>query len=134
MVSYTVLIEVRYAGAQTVEREAARRALAAALDGPDTSDGPGNTLQLRTTLDADGPRAAVEHADEALTRALLATGLFEEFDMARRVLHVAPADLAEHLFAWSPDHSPTTRAANARRTRGPAWLRRMRRRLGSGAG
>ncbi|TDD68159.1 hypothetical protein [Actinomadura rubrisoli] len=128
MIAYTALIEIRYAGAQTQERDAAKRAIRGALDvpGAEVSAGPGNTLQIRAALDADGPLAAAALLDEAVARALIATGLFEEFDMARRVLHAAPRDVADQLFAWSADFSPPAARPTGGRRRAPYWRRRRR--------
>ncbi|MFD0692352.1 hypothetical protein [Actinomadura fibrosa] len=130
MAPTTVLIEIRYAGAQQDERDAAKRALAAALDvpGADVAAGPGNTVQVRATLEADGPLDAAGLLDEALARALMAAGLFEEFDVARRLVHAAPTEEADRLFAWSAEFSarPAGGAGGARRGRG--WCSRRRRR------
>jgi hypothetical protein len=38
------------------------------------------------------PLTAVALVDQAVQRALLSTGLFEEFDVSRRALHVWPED------------------------------------------
>ncbi|MFC6881825.1 MULTISPECIES: hypothetical protein [Actinomadura] len=103
MPSYTVLIEIRYAGGQRDEQDEARRVLAGAVPAALTP-GPGGTVILSAVLDADGPLAALTALDEHLQRALMSTGLFEEFDVSGRILHVAPQHAAERVFAWTTDY------------------------------
>ncbi|MGI5163608.1 hypothetical protein ACQEU3_04565 [Spirillospora sp. CA-253888] len=130
MVTYVALIEIRYAGGQRTERDEARRVLLARLaatagsDDLQMTEGQGNTLVVRAVVEDDGPLAAITGLDGALDRALLDTGLFEEFDVSRRLLHVAPADVAARLGPWSPDHyrwrdpPPTSRRRGRFRFRG----------------
>ncbi|GAA1549855.1 hypothetical protein GCM10009678_35840 [Actinomadura kijaniata] len=129
MVVYAGLIEIRYAGGQRDERDDARAALADALsrrrvtDSPDVAEGPGNTVLVRAVLEGASPLAALTALDGALGDALLDTGLFEEFDVSRRVLHAAPLDVAEQAAAWSGDRyrwrdaPPDRRRARLRRRR-----------------
>ncbi|HEY4466027.1 MAG TPA: hypothetical protein VGN41_25425, partial [Streptosporangiaceae bacterium] len=44
------------------------------------------------TVRAGNPREALSQLDEALDDALMATGLFEEFDVTGKVLRVGPLD------------------------------------------
>ena len=54
-------------------------------------------VTVSATVDAANPRAALALADEALDRALMTTGLFEEFDVTGKVLRVAPLQLADRI-------------------------------------
>jgi hypothetical protein len=56
------------------------------------SPGPYSRLKLTVTLTADRPLTALTRLDAALDDSLIATGLFEEFDVTGRVLQVAPAE------------------------------------------
>jgi hypothetical protein len=99
---YHVLIEITYAGGRLPDE--AREALASAIRaraGRDSSDGtmtvsadPHNIVTVGATVRADNPREALSELDEALDDALMATGLFEEFDVTGKVLRVAPLDRA----------------------------------------
>jgi hypothetical protein len=48
-------------------------------------------LIVSASLSAARPLAALSMVDEALDRALMTTGLFEEFDVTGKVLRVAPS-------------------------------------------
>ena len=54
-------------------------------------------VTVRATVDAANPRAALAMVDEALDRALMTTGLFEEFDVTGKVLRVAPLQHADRI-------------------------------------
>jgi hypothetical protein len=58
------------------------------------SSDPYSRLTVSVTLVADRPLAAITRLDGALDDSLIATGLFEEFDVTGRVLQVAPVDRA----------------------------------------
>jgi hypothetical protein len=102
---YRVLIEITYAGDQLPDE--AREALAAAIRaraGRGSADrgaadaamtvsaDPHSVVSVSATVRADNPREALSELDEALDDALMATGLFEEFDVTGKVLRVAPLD------------------------------------------
>jgi hypothetical protein len=99
---YHVLIEITYAGGRLPDE--VREALASAIRaraGRGSSDGamtvsadPHNIVAVRATVRADNPREALSELDEALDDALMATGLFEEFDVTGKVLRVAPLNRA----------------------------------------
>lgn len=50
------------------------------------------SIRGRTIADLTSPLDAITCLDEALLRALIKTGLFEEFDVARRSVHARPVD------------------------------------------
>jgi hypothetical protein len=54
------------------------------------SSDPYSRLKLSVTLVADRPLDAITRLDKALDDSLIATGLFEEFDVTGRVLQVTP--------------------------------------------
>ena len=54
-------------------------------------------VTVSATVDAANPRAALALVDEALDRALMTTGLFEEFDVTGKVLRVAPLQQADRI-------------------------------------
>jgi hypothetical protein len=99
---YRVRIEITYAGDRLPDE--AREALASAIwarAGRGSSDGamtvsadPHSIVTVGATVRADNPREALSEVDEALDDALMATGLFEEFDVTGKVLHVSPLDRA----------------------------------------
>jgi hypothetical protein len=107
---YRVRIEITYAGGRLPDE--AREALASAIwarAGRGSSDGAmtvsadphsivavGATVivAVGATVRADNPREALSQLDEALDDALMATGLFEEFDVTGKILRVAPLDRA----------------------------------------
>jgi hypothetical protein len=49
---------------------------------------------VTSAVRAPNPLAALAALDAALDRSLIATGLFEEFDVSGKVLYVGPAELA----------------------------------------
>lgn len=49
---------------------------------------------VRATLTATTPLAAMARLDKAIDDALMASGLFEEFDVTGKVLRAAPLDHA----------------------------------------
>ena len=65
-------------------------------------------LTLSATVGAANPRAALTLVDEALDRALMSTGLFEEFDITGKVLRVAPLQQAEWLRPQAGGHATAT--------------------------
>ncbi|GAA2587998.1 hypothetical protein SMC26_13255 [Actinomadura fulvescens] len=125
MVAYVAHIEIAYLGGQTDELAEARRLLAASLTadaalakaGPTLELRPGNVLVVRGTPHDDDPLRALTSLDEAVCRALTSTGLYEEFDVSQRVLHIAPAALTEPFFAWSEGYPRQRRRLMSRRPR-----------------
>jgi hypothetical protein len=104
---YRVLIEITYGGGRLPDE--ARAALASAMrvsgrahrgqrgrrgaDGTITvSADPYSIVAITATVRAGNPREALSQLDEALDDALMATGLFEEFDVTGKVLRVGPLD------------------------------------------
>jgi hypothetical protein len=102
---YCVLIEITYAGGRLPDDE--REALVSAIRahaGHDSwqavvtvSPDPYSILAAGATLRAPNPRAALAELDGALDDALMATGLFEQFDVTGKVLRVAPLDQAYRI-------------------------------------
>ncbi|HEY4463294.1 MAG TPA: hypothetical protein VGN41_11580, partial [Streptosporangiaceae bacterium] len=105
-----MLIEITYAGGRLPDE--AQAALASAMrvsdrahqghrgrrgrrgaDGTITvSADPYSIVAITATVRAGNPREALSQLDEALDDALMATGLFEEFDVTGKVLRVGPLD------------------------------------------
>ena len=56
-----------------------------------------SVVSVSATVDAVNPRAALALVDEALDRALMTTGLFEEFDVTGKVLRAAPLQRANRI-------------------------------------
>ena len=56
------------------------------------SSHPYNRVTVAATVRAARPLAALMQLDGALDDALMATGLFEEFDVTGKTLHAAPLD------------------------------------------
>jgi hypothetical protein len=102
---YCVLIEVTYAGGRLPADR--RQMLTAEVSVPGVrADGdlvvtmsPGSVsiVTVSATVDAANPRAALALVDEALDRALMTTGLFDEFDVTGKVLPVAPLQQADRF-------------------------------------
>jgi hypothetical protein len=102
---YRVIIEVSYAGGQLADD--LRQMLTAEISVPSArgkqdvvvavSPERASILIVSAIADAANPRAALSLVDEALDRALMTTGLFEEFDVTGKVLRVAPLEQAERL-------------------------------------
>lgn len=110
-VRYRAAIEIVYsAGGERVD-ESIRGALVEGLNGSLTAEGaalsashadvrlqPRNVVLVqadivgRATNDLISPLDAITYLDNALLQALMRTGLFEEFDVARRSLRVGPTD------------------------------------------
>lgn len=102
---YCVVVEITYAGGRlagdrhqmltaeiSVPGARAGRELVVTMSPESVS-----VVTVSATLDATSPRAALAVADEALDRALMATGLFEEFDVTGKVLRVAPLQRAQPI-------------------------------------
>ncbi len=102
---YRVLIEVTYAGGRLAADR--RQMLTAEISVPGIRADPDlvvtmspdsvSIVTVSATVDAASPRAALALVDEALDRALMTTGLFEEFDVTGKVLHVAPLQQADRI-------------------------------------
>ena len=95
---YQVEIEIEYAGrslprdtAGTLERSV-RAVLGNQVFGLSflVSSDVYNRVIVRAALTATTPLAAMARLDKALDDALMASGLFEDFDVTGKVLHVAP--------------------------------------------
>jgi len=95
---YQVEIEIEYAG-RSLPRDTAgtlERSVRAVLDNEASdlsflvSSDVYNRVIVRATLTATTPLAAMARIDRALDDVLMASGLFEEFDVTGKVLHVAP--------------------------------------------
>src|SRR5215471_18264071 len=56
------------------------------------SSHPYNRVTVAATVQAAKPLAVLMQLDGVLDDALMATGLFEEFDVTGKMLHVAPLD------------------------------------------
>ena len=99
---YQVEIEIEYAGRSLPPDTAGtlERSVRAVLDNQTSdlaflvSSDVYNRVILRATLTATTPLAAMARLDKAIDDALLASGLFEEFDATGKVLHAAPLDHA----------------------------------------
>ena len=99
---YQVEIEIEYAGRSLPPdtADALERSVRAVLDDQASdlsflvSSDVYNRVIVRATLTATTPLAAMARLDRAIDDALMASGLFEEFDVTGKVLHVAPLDHA----------------------------------------
>jgi hypothetical protein len=93
---YRALIEITYTGGTLPAdtRDALTSATSAAMgDVPmefTVSADPYSVLTISARLRGTDPLAAIARLDAALDRSLMATDLFEEFDVSGRVLSVAP--------------------------------------------
>jgi hypothetical protein len=58
---------------------------------------PYSVLTVRATVRGPTPVDAVTRLDASLNQSLMATGLFEEFDVTGKVLRIAPLELAERI-------------------------------------
>ena len=65
-------------------------------------------VTVTATVDAANPRAALALVDEALDRALITTGLFEEFDVTGKVLRVAPLQEADRIYQQPAGTGPAS--------------------------
>jgi hypothetical protein len=102
---YCVLIEMTYAGGRLDDDR--RQMLTAEINVPGAranrdlvvtmSPDAVSIVTVSATVDAANPRAALALVDEALDRALMTTGLFEEFDVTGKVLRVAPLQQANRI-------------------------------------
>jgi hypothetical protein len=106
-----VLIELTYAGGTLPDD--ARDALTGAVRGEvgtdvgdddirDLSFGVGaqqhSILTVSATVRETSPLAAITRLDRSLDRAMMTTGLFEEFDTTGKVLRVAPREQAKRVY------------------------------------
>jgi len=102
---YCVLIEMTYAGGRLGDDR--RQMLTAEINVPGAranrdlvltmSPDAVSVVTVSATVDAANPRGALALVDEALDRALMTTGLFEEFDVTGKVLRVAPLQQANRI-------------------------------------
>jgi hypothetical protein len=74
-------------------------------------------VTVSATADAANRRVALAVVDDALDRALMMTGLFEEFDVTGKVLRVAPLQQAGRIRLQSDGAEPAAVEAPARRHR-----------------
>ncbi len=99
---YSVVIEVTHAGGPLADD--LREMLTAEVSIPGVrgdqdvavvvSPERASILIVSAAVEAANPRAALALVDEALDRALMTIGLFEEFDVTGKVLRVAPLEQA----------------------------------------
>jgi hypothetical protein len=108
---YYGLIKIPYLAGRESLASTAREALTAAMLADLQKDAakfivadlsissqPDNTVVVRATLRGTSPRNltspldAITRLDASFDRSLMHTGLFEEFDVARKLLRVAPFD------------------------------------------
>ena len=102
---FCVLIEMTYAGGRLDDDRyqmlTAEIKIPSARAGRDVvvtmSPDAISIVTVRATVDAANPRAALAMVDEALDRALMTTGLFEEVDVTGKVLRVAPLEQADRI-------------------------------------
>jgi hypothetical protein len=120
---YRVLASLTYLGG-TLDgdnREALRAAVGANLGipGPDlsfsVSTDPHNVVTVGVTLRAANPVDLLGRLNGAVDRSLIATGLFEEFDVTGKVIRIAPLELADRLGELPPPPAPPRPAARSRR-------------------
>jgi hypothetical protein len=99
---YQVEIEIEYAG-RSLPRDTAdtlERSVRAVFDNQAcdlsflVSSDVYDRVIVRATLTATTPLAAMARLDKAIDDALMASGLFEEFDVTGKVLRAAPLDHA----------------------------------------
>jgi hypothetical protein len=111
---YRVLIEITYAGGrlaydrcQMLTAEIKVPGARASRDLVVTMSPESVTIvTVSTTVDAASPRVALAMVDEALDRALMATGLFEEFDVTGKVMRVSPLQRADRTRQQSGGTGP----------------------------
>lgn len=113
---YCVQIEMTYAGGRLADDR--RQMLTAEIKVPgDRADrdlavtmsaDPVSIVTISATVNAANSRAALALVDDALDRALMMTGLFEEFDVTGKVLRVAPVQQAQriHQQPTGTEHAP----------------------------
>jgi len=114
--SYCVQIETTYAGGRLADDR--RQMLTAEIKVPGgradrnlavtMSPDPVSILTVSATVNAANPRAALALVDDALDRALMTTGLFEEFDVTGKVLRVAPLQQAQRLHQQAAGTGPAS--------------------------
>ena len=97
-------IEITYAAGTLPAdtRDALVSAISTAMEPADLaftmSSHPYTVFAVRARSRGTDPLAAITRLDAALDRSLVATGLFEKFDVSGRVLRVAPWESAERLY------------------------------------
>jgi hypothetical protein len=100
---YYVVIEISHAGGR-LQNDAmeALTSMMKTVVGDDVhhltftvSSHPYSVLMVHATVRGSSPVDAVGRLDRSLNQSLMATGLFEEFDVTGKVLRVAPLELAE---------------------------------------
>ena len=102
---FCALIEITYAGGTLPgdTRDALASAISAAMGETvshlsfTVSSHAYARMTVHAKLRGTDPLAAITQLDAALDRSLIATGLFEEFDVSGRVLRVAPWESSERL-------------------------------------
>jgi len=102
---YRTSVELRYAGGTLPED--ARTALADAIQAElgdeqgevsfTASPQPFDVVLVEWTVREHTPLGAIAWIDAAVDRVLMRTGLFEEFDVTGKVLHVAPVEWAGRI-------------------------------------
>jgi hypothetical protein len=126
---YHVIVEITYVGGREPLPDHSRASLAAALAEALSAEGrehnftaadvamadtpaeyrSRSTVTLSATLQKarpsgmTNPLEAMTRFDQSLDRALLVSGLFEEFEVSRKVLRVAPAEQIDQLVKRPPD-------------------------------
>jgi hypothetical protein len=65
-----------------------------------TSSHPYSIVTIESRNRGENPLTILKLLDDILLRALMTTGLFEEFDVSGRVLQVAPSETARRMLAW----------------------------------
>ena len=95
-----VLLEVIYLGGRLADDayEALAAALRAIMPGEvscTVATGLRDVLKVNVTVRAPHPVAALAEVNAALDRALMSTGLFEEFDVTGKTVHAAPAETSK---------------------------------------
>jgi hypothetical protein len=113
---YCVLIEMTYAGGRLDDDRS--QMLTAEINVPGAradrdlvitmSPDAVSIVTVSATVDAANPRAALALVDEALDRALMTTGLFEEFDVTGKVLRVAPLQQAGRIHQQRDGTGPSS--------------------------
>ncbi|MFL6077966.1 MAG: hypothetical protein ACJ73S_31765 [Mycobacteriales bacterium] len=128
---YHVIVEITYVGGREPLPDHSRASLAAALTEALSAEGREHNFTAADLAMADTPAAyrsrsmvtlsatlqkarpapggmtnpleAMTRFDRSLDRALLASGLFEEFEVSRKVLRVAPVEQVDQMVRRPPD-------------------------------
>jgi hypothetical protein len=100
---YHVVIDIRYSGRRLPSdvRDALTSMIQTVIDDGVShlsfagSSRPYGVLTVRATVRASSPVDALNRLDTSLNQSLMATGLYEEFDVTGKAMQVAPLELAE---------------------------------------